>query len=396
MPSTGVLVGMCIVLVCLVHGATGNGLLHIPSSDFLAQCPSRCGDIKITYPFGIGPRCFRQGFELTCDNTTSAPRLFLGNTSITQITDLFSTGRSTAFTSIIGYNITMSPNKDTYNRSWEAPAEAVVINYYNSLYVVGCYIDVYMFGDNMTDLTGACMSTCTDETGTMDMERANFGGSCSGIGCCYIDLPRERDLPTFMINLVRHNSTRAEQDRALSKVKIFLSEYYRFASSDLFSSWVNTSNVDDARFDIAITDQPNCERAQMNKDSYACNDESSCSDLPYARGYYCFCPNLQGNPYVVDGCIQADYNSTHKENCTRSCGNMTIPFPFGIEEGCYASDNFRLNCTPQHITVLDRGYAQYRVTNVSLDDGVLAVSNMLNDTSSNNVERIIHSNYDGT
>ena len=72
---------------------------------------------------------------------------------------------------------------------------------------------------------------------------------------------------------------------------------------------------------------------------------------------------------------------------------MPIPFPFGIEEGCYASDNFRLNCTPHDVTVLDRGYAQYRVTNLSLDDGFLAVSNMLNDTSSNNTERIVYTNY---
>jgi len=71
---------------------------------------------------------------------------------------------------------------------------------------------------------------------------------------------------------------------------------------------------------------------------------------------------------------------------------MPIPFPFGIEEGCYASDNFRLNCTPHDVTVLDRGYAQYRVTNLSLDDGFLAVSNMLNDTSSNNMERIVYRN----
>ena len=69
---------------------------------------------------------------------------------------------------------------------------------------------------------------------------------------------------------------------------------------------------------------------------------------------------------------------------------MPIPFPFGIEEGCYASDNFRLNCTPHDVTVLDRGYAQYRVTNLSLDDGFLAVSNMLNDTGSNNMERLVH------
>ena len=149
------------------------------------------------------------------------------------------------------------------------------------------------------------MSICTDNTETM--ERAgNVGGNCGGIGCCYINFGL-RELPAFMINLVRHNSTRAEQDKALSEVKIFLVYEYRFVVSDLFSSWVNTSNAypdTSSIFDFAITDQPNCERAQLNKDSYACNDESNCHDLPSARGYYCFCPNSQGNPYVVDGCIQ--------------------------------------------------------------------------------------------
>lgn len=78
---------------------------------------------------------------------------------------------------------------------------------------------------------------------------------------------------------------------------------------------------------------------------------------------------------------------------------MTIPFPFGVEEGCFGSNDFRLNCTPSNGIVLDRQYAQYRVTNVSLDDGLLVVSNMLNDTSSNNMERIVDSRYlnvDGT
>lgn len=73
---------------------------------------------------------------------------------------------------------------------------------------------------------------------------------------------------------------------------------------------------------------------------------------------------------------------------------MTIPFPFGIEDGCFASNDFRLNCTSSNVTVLDRGYAQYRVTNVSVDDGVMSVTNMLNDTGSNNIERLVDSNYD--
>jgi hypothetical protein len=35
------------------------------------------------------------------------------------------------------------------------------------------------------------------------------------------------------------------------------------------------------------------------------------------------------------------------------------------------------------------------VTNLSLDDGLLTVTNMLNDTSSNNMERVVITNYDG-
>ncbi|RLM79640.1 wall-associated receptor kinase 3-like [Panicum miliaceum] len=283
----------------------------------------------------------------------------------------------------------MSQGVDTYNMSWEIPGEGVIISEVNELYVVGCGLDVYMFGDNMTDLIGSCISICADDRGVM--ERASVDGSCNGIDCCYISFPR--DLSGFMFKLVRRNGTRAQLDDA----KVFLSEEYTLVLSDLYSGWVNTSNLYSSRFEIAITDQPNCERAQVNKDSYACNNESNCKNLPSQRGYNCLCPNnRQGNPYVVNGCTPA-YDPRPKKNCTTSCGNMSIPFPFGIEEGCYANVNFRLNCTPSDsITVLDRRYAQYRVTRLSLDDGFLAVSNMLNDTSSNNMERIVNSNYDGT
>jgi len=222
-----------------------------------------------------------------------------------------SVGNSTAGASTVGYNITMSPGTDTYTtRSWKTPAEGVMISSENYLYVVGCNVEVSMFGDNMTDLVGACMSICTDNTETI--KRANVARNCVGMGCCYIDYYWRRELPAFMINLVRHNSTRAQQDKALSEVKIFLLYDYRFVVSDLFSSWVNTSNAYGdtmtSVFGFAITDQPNCERAQLNQDSYACNDESNCYDLPSARGYDCFCPNSQGNPYVVDGCIQGLYS----------------------------------------------------------------------------------------
>jgi hypothetical protein len=181
--------------------------------------------------------------------------------------------------------------------SWGSPDGGAVIGESNyGLYVVGCDLEVYMFGDNWTDLIGSCMIICADNP---TMERANVLGSCrDGIGCCKIELMR--DLPAFMINLVRRNGTRAQ----LNDVKVLLPQYY-FVLRDLYSSWVNTSNVEDTRIRIAITDKSNCERARVNKDSYACNNESNCQDLQYGRGYIsCSCPNYgQGNPYVVNGCI---------------------------------------------------------------------------------------------
>jgi hypothetical protein len=139
------------------------------------------------------------------------------------------------------------------------------------------------------------------------MEKVNlFDGGCVGLGCCYIELLR--DLPSFMLKLVRHRnvSTRIKLDEGpLSNVKVLLSNGYSYYTDDLYTSWVNVSNVRDAPIEIAITDQPNCERAQMNEDTYACNNESICDNLPSGRGYSCICPSYsQGNPYVVDGCIQ--------------------------------------------------------------------------------------------
>ena len=32
-----------------------------------------------------------------------------------------------------------------------------------------------------------------------------------------------------------------------------------------------------------------------------------------------------------------------KDNCQRLCGNISVPFPFGLEEGCFARKLFQLN-----------------------------------------------------
>ncbi|XP_052142808.1 putative wall-associated receptor kinase-like 16 isoform X2 [Oryza glaberrima] len=74
---------------------------------------------------------------------------------------------------------------------------------------------------------------------------------------------------------------------------------------------------------------------------------------------------------------------------------MKIPFPFGVEEGCFANERFRLNCTEGNLTVCELGEAQYHVTAVSLDDGTLTVGNMMNDTNYEKEEIIVQTTDTG-
>ena len=65
---------------------------------------------------------------------------------------------------------------------------------------------------------------------------------------------------------------------------------------------------------------------------------------------------------------------------------MRIPFPFGLEEGCFGNERFRLSCTASGEALFSVGYyAQYLVTGVSVEDGNLTVRNMLNNASSEEV-----------
>ena len=67
---------------------------------------------------------------------------------------------------------------------------------------------------------------------------------------------------------------------------------------------------------------------------------------------------------------------------------MTVPFPFGLEEDCFANKKFRLNCTAAGETLFSIGDVQYHVNSVSVEDGTLTVSNMLNNSSSGKEEII--------
>jgi hypothetical protein len=79
--------------------------------------------------------------------------------------------------------------------------------------------------------------------------------------------------------------------------------------------------------------------------------------------------DMSSPPSTVYGSIQP------RTDCRTSCRNVSIPFPFGTEIGCFAKLGLYLACIPGTTAVLPvlelaNGMA---VTDISINDGILHV-----------------------
>jgi len=61
-----------------------------------------------------------------------------------------------------------------------------------------------------------------------------------------------------------------------------------------------------------------------------------------------------------------------KDNCQQLCGNISVPFPFGLEEGCFARKLFQLNCTNTTSSSLQFD-DEHQVTYIHINEGLVDI-----------------------
>ncbi|KAK8540440.1 hypothetical protein V6N13_008862 [Hibiscus sabdariffa] len=273
------------------------------------SCQRSCGDIRIDYPFGIGEGCFKQGFEITCNNSYGPPKPFL------QIGD----DRHEVVDISVAHNqvrvrITVVSTKGFYQNGTAVTSDATIDltdtpfvfnSTANKFTLTGCnsFGSIALGGNIQT----GCLSLCDDNlTGVAD-------GSCSGRGCCQISIYGVKIIVIAIQSLYNHsmtmyvfNESHVSNSHDCGYGFVADQESYTFEVSDL--DRCSSSKMENASVVLDwVIGNETCEVAGKSRDSYACkglnNDCVGYGSGSIGPSYRCSCKQgYEGNPYLSSGC----------------------------------------------------------------------------------------------
>ncbi|URD73284.1 hypothetical protein MUK42_37448 [Musa troglodytarum] len=336
----GVLLGYRLfqLLMLPLVGAAASAAAPLPG------CRTRCGEVDVPYPFGIGPNCSREGFSLDCNTTTGGhEKLFVFNVEIVNISLPLGQARMLNAISWQCYNV--STNSIDYN-TWSLNLTNTPYRFsddLNKFTAIGCDTLAYIGDFQRADsYQSGCVSVCHNEVSLVN-------SSCSGIGCCQTSIPK--DLTYYEVWFDSNfNSSSIWNFSRCSYAVLLEANQFEFLTSYITTTQFRYNNDGTAPLvvDWAIGNET-CEVAQRNKTSYACiSEHSECLNSSNGPGYLCNCSRgYHGNSYVAQGC--QDINECDDKDrypCNGICKNLPGSYDCSCPRGTHG-DAINGTCT-QH------------------------------------------------
>ncbi|TVT98769.1 hypothetical protein EJB05_55907, partial [Eragrostis curvula] len=351
-----------------------------PAPIGLPGCNTTCGNVSVPYPFGFGPsRCYREGFNLTCDTTShGSPRLLLGDRSL-RVVDIF-TNNATVRVLRDGSMIKGADNVTSAGLSLTfAPMFAgghyLMSAKGNELVLFGCDLLATLVAGNIrADSTDDPRVTgCVSFYPPFDASLNINGHYCSGLGCCQVSFPGfvgSKMFTELHLRLLEKRSAILGQREADSFVSVFLAEEGWLDKEGEHRLKINTDPLIFLDKDIPLilrwdimkglpeSDEyyhtknkmkkpdPSTGDCPLNVASLCISNYSLCSN-DYNNVNMCQCEvGYDGNPYVAGGCQDID-ECKHPQDygcfgeCTNTEGSFECRCPSGtigdatIGGGCF-------------------------------------------------------------
>jgi hypothetical protein len=287
-------------------------------------CQRQCGNVTVSYPFGIGAGCHRgvtaNGFRLRCDDTRRPPRLTVAGYGHEVTAISIPTGEATLLlnASRACYDGTAGGRRVVSLR--EQPmalnGSAFLFSSMKSKFVsIGCPGLAYFLDGGGYYVTG-CMSVCRPS------ERA-LPGSCRGDdGCCQSNIPMGLD--SYRPYLASFGNHRRGSSHAQEATFLANSTSCSYAFMvDAWWFWYAGSQFNRTGdfavpvvVDWAVRDASSCATALRDADTYACRSAHGvCLESSNGPGYICNCTDgYEGNPYVTNGCTGALHSTVFFNN----------------------------------------------------------------------------------
>ncbi|XP_072957464.1 putative wall-associated receptor kinase-like 16 [Typha angustifolia] len=304
-------------------------------------CNDTCGDVPIPYPFGIGPGCFMDGFELNCTMINGTYRPFSDDVEVLDISLLLGRGR-------INNPVSSQCYIDgTYvlDHGWfglDTPYGQYRFSHLlNKFTTIGCDTVAYIKVENKVNdkYRIGCVSGCYNVESLTNE-------SCSGIGCCQTAIPKE----------INYYEVWFENNLTSSDVRNFSPCSYAFlVEADRFNfstNYVTTTELFGKQVPVVVEfafGNGTCETARLDTTTYVCvSDNSECVDSLSGPGYLCNCSKgYQGNPYLVGGCEDINECADKDNNpCSGNCDNRPGGFLCSCPPGEHGNPYLNGTCSP--------------------------------------------------
>ncbi|KAJ0702153.1 putative protein kinase RLK-Pelle-WAK family [Helianthus annuus] len=213
-------------------------------------------------------------------------------------------------------------------------------------------------GSVVTGCSSACLSNIT----------VGDRNSCFGTGCCQIAIPHY--VKSYNISLMGGlgvhggcGSAFLVEDESLYEQGRF-SDTFKFKNSSFIPVSLLWTLTDSDHVTCCFDDSPF--RRKVNMFNGNSLDTLKCS-------YYTRL-SLKDNPYLTDGCegYEEETAKYAKTGCKEMCGNVTIPFPFGIGASCSVNRWYIVDC--KNSTPYLRALNNLKVLSVDLESHTIIVS----------------------